>query len=59
MSYKFKDVSGEMEIIKDNIVGLIYNINFNPKGDNSKGVVLCTTNKTQELNRFKCRSEIE
>ena len=26
------------EIIKDNIVGLIYNINFNPKCDNSKGV---------------------
>ena len=38
-----------IDLIKDNIVGLIYNINFNPKGDNSKGVVLCTTNKTQEF----------
>ena len=38
-----------VDLIKDNIVGLIYNINFNPKGDNSKGVVICTTNKTQEF----------
>ena len=37
------------EIIKDNIVGLIYNINFNPKCDNSKGVLICTTNKTQDF----------
>ena len=37
------------ELIKDNIFGLIYNINFNPKGECNKGVLICTTNTTQEF----------
>ncbi len=38
-----------IDLVKDHIQGLIFNINFNPKGQKDKGVIISTNNKTDEF----------
>ena len=57
-----KNLKCASELVRDHIHGLIYNINFNQKGVYDKGVVICTTNQTQDLvetDEFKINNDFK